>query len=1351
MSLFYRSLLTLLLAGFSGLVLAQPQLYSAQQRARLYDLAQRASDKYTENYSLARAKAIALGRELLTVRPDGRIIWLRGISETGELIYYSTESTTAAGISTKTNSLYAGGNLGLSLTGGSAIMQNRLGEWDGAAVRATHVELAGRVTQGDDGGTGLSNSLEDSQLHATHVAGILIAAGRNPLVRGMAYGAKLTAYNAANDDAEMIAEAAKGLLVSNHSYGAVNGWYEIPNPTGSITWRWLGDPALSEVEDYKFGQYDADSRAWDVIANNAPNYLIVKSAGNSHGPEGPTPGTQHYVGQTTTVSSLTRSDQTGYDQVSSNSTAKNILTVGAVFNLTNGYNQSADVRTVSFSSWGPTDDGRIKPDLVGIGVNVLSSVATSDSVYEALSGTSMSSPQVAGSLFLLQELYGQRNAGKFMRSATLKAVALHTTSEAGANPGPDYTYGWGILNTEAAARVLLNDANNHLLNERTLATGSTYSVSVVASGRGPLTGTICWNDPAGTTQGRTFNDRTPRLVNDLDLRIAGGGKTSLPWTLNPASPTTAATPGDNIRDNVEQIRIDNPVPGQTYTITVSHKGTLSGSSQDYSLILSGVGGTAYCTSGASSSADTKIGRVQFGTLDQAGAAGCTTYTSFLDQTVTDIQLGQTIPLSVGIGTCGAAKTAVVKAFADWNADGDFADAGETLTTSGPTASGATFTANVTVPGSATIGQLVRLRLVAGETTDANAVQACGSYAGGETQEYLLRVVQASNDFGSIGLLSPTGNFCAPTNTQPVTVQVRNYGTARQTNVPVTLQIFDQGNTLISTLTSRVASLSAFTTGQVVFAASTLPTFAAGQTYRFVVTTNLTGDQNGANNTITETRTTAATPVGQFTAASCGTGSTVTLRNTGTGTAFWYDASNNLLAAGNQATIATQPAGGVLAGLDDFRGTLGVAAKSLLGGGTYAGNFGPEPIITTTVPITIESAQLYIAAAGQITFGISRLDGTPTGSSVTLDVVPTRNPSLTAVTNGQLVDDPNDPGATYPLNLTIPAGGNYKITISYANGASIFRSNVGVTGFPYQIKTQNGTPIVSMRGSLFNNATTNTVDTLTAAYYYLYNMQIKSANCPGAGRTPVAVTPGTGGGTATISTTSPTSICRTGGAVPLQAVAPGSPAGTGFQWLRNGVVIAGTTGPAYTATTSGTYTAQAVNTCPGPASNAIVVTLRSGSAPTVTLSGQTLTSSAATGNQWLLNGVAIPGAVYQTLIAPQTGRYSVQVSDVCGTATSTEAYVSILATEDEAASLFRVYPNPTQRFVTVEVAATTLARPAPTVRIVDLAGRTVLTSGMQRDGKIYTSTLSVSQLAAGTFVVVVDDNERNAVRRKFVKQ
>ena len=85
----------------------------------------------------------------------------------------------------------------------------------------------------------------------------------------------------------------------------------------------------------------------------------------------------------------------------------------------------------AYSSWGPTDDGRIKPDLVGTGDAILSSSANGDDAYSTLTGTSVSAPNVAGSLLLLQEFYARQTYGFTMRAATLKGLVLHTANEAG--------------------------------------------------------------------------------------------------------------------------------------------------------------------------------------------------------------------------------------------------------------------------------------------------------------------------------------------------------------------------------------------------------------------------------------------------------------------------------------------------------------------------------------------------------------------------------------------------------------------------------------------------------------------------------------------------------------------------------------------------------------------------------------------------------------------------------------------------------------------------------------------------------------------------------------------------------
>ncbi len=122
------------------------------------------------------------------------------------------------------------------------------------------------------------------------------------------------------------------------------------------------------------------------------------------------------------------------------------------------------------------------------------------------------------------------------------------------------------------------------------------SIPLIASGKGDLTATISWTDPEGKVGSAILNDRTPRLVNDLDIRIKDNAGTYLPFILDPAAPANLAKPGDNIRDNIEKIIIVGAIPGKSYELSYSHKKTLKDNApQDYTIILSGIGGQKYCS------------------------------------------------------------------------------------------------------------------------------------------------------------------------------------------------------------------------------------------------------------------------------------------------------------------------------------------------------------------------------------------------------------------------------------------------------------------------------------------------------------------------------------------------------------------------------------------------------------------------------------------------------------------------------------------------------------------------------------------------------------------------------------
>jgi PKD repeat protein len=513
-------------------------------------------DKIYEDYRQS-VETYALERDMLLreVTNNGRTLSLIRIMPSGVPEFYLTHNLLAAQ-NVGVNRLRPGADLSLNLTGKAVTV----GVWDSGSTNVEHQEFGDRVEIKDN------IPFDD---HGTHVAGTIAAAGINPQAQGMAYETQIFAYEFNNDNAEMAAEAANGLIISNHSYGLRTGWDLNASGTG---WQWFGDPSVSNIEDYRFGYYDdTNSRVWDDIAFNAPYYLIVKSAGNDR----------------TDVGDGTRPPDGPYDCLEPKSVAKNILTIGAVEHLDNGYAGPEDVVMSAFSSWGPTDDGRIKPDISAIGVDVFSTLSGGVSAYGFLSGTSMSAPNTTGGLALLQEYYGQLYYGRQMLSATLKALAIHTAREAGANPGPDYEYGWGLLAVDRAANLITsNDNESFIINELNLAANDSVVIRVNSDGLQPLEATICWTDVPGDPAPISLNPTDLMLVNDLDLRIRDeNGNTFQPWILDPANPEDQATQGDNFRDNVEKVVIAAPTAGE-YTITIKHKNDLRNGNQDFSLIVS---------------------------------------------------------------------------------------------------------------------------------------------------------------------------------------------------------------------------------------------------------------------------------------------------------------------------------------------------------------------------------------------------------------------------------------------------------------------------------------------------------------------------------------------------------------------------------------------------------------------------------------------------------------------------------------------------------------------------------------------------------------------------------------------
>lgn len=412
-----------------------------------------------------------------------------------------------------------------------------VGEWDQCGV--AHADLAGRVTI-RDGSTVTCD-------HSTHVAGTIAGDGTgNANAEGMATGATLNSYNWNNDTNEMALTGVTlpivGMIfpaveVSNHSYGAIIGWNN-----GAF----INNQAL-------FGSYTAQSRRFDEIVIDR-SISVVKSAGNDRNDVDPNPlvapNGPNDCFQIPGIAIANRC----IDPVAS---AKNVITVGA----TNGAGG-----VTGFTSFGPTDDGRTKPDLVADGSRLTSTVpniafdgdgdGTEDCAgnYCQMSGTSMATPVVSGIIALLREQAA--NLQRNLLPSSYKALLVQSAAEVG-NQGPDFSTGWGRADAQAAADLLRNPAGPCITEVRLDTTGDSADFPIcVAPGAAEVRVSIAWDDPAATA------GATNTLVHDIDLRlIQPDGTVRQPWVLNAGNPGALAGVGNDSINNVEQVRVQAPAAG----------------------------------------------------------------------------------------------------------------------------------------------------------------------------------------------------------------------------------------------------------------------------------------------------------------------------------------------------------------------------------------------------------------------------------------------------------------------------------------------------------------------------------------------------------------------------------------------------------------------------------------------------------------------------------------------------------------------------------------------------------------------------------------------------------------------
>jgi len=453
----------------------------------------------------------------------------------------------------------------------------KVGVVDGGWVRTTHQEFGGRVTDKTDH-TNVNNASSD---HATHVSGTIGATGVVSAAQGMANATSLYGYSfydisGATSVQTMVDDHS--LILSNHSYGIVYSYVSANN---------------------LFGYYSSGASSLDAKIVAQPNHIYFKSAGNDRA--------DYDYEHNDAWSDYSTLNSWGV--VNHESVAKNVIVMAAADNdslsqyfgiyididNSGGYNAGDPFAYLNptandytqlnpgiayFSSPGPSSDGRIKPDLAADGFDVYSTSHASDTSYVYKSGTSMSAPASTGSAALIVEAYRDiHGADSHIRSDLMKALLINSVHDVGTQ-GPDYAYGYGMIDAKAAVDTLQSDNGQATqLITASVTNGATKSYTLILTQASNVQASLAWIDPAGDPANQ--NDL---LINDLDLYIESStGTKYYPWKLDKNNPSNAATrTSENRTDNA--VKVDASLPAGTYTIKIV--GFEVTGTQDFALVSS---------------------------------------------------------------------------------------------------------------------------------------------------------------------------------------------------------------------------------------------------------------------------------------------------------------------------------------------------------------------------------------------------------------------------------------------------------------------------------------------------------------------------------------------------------------------------------------------------------------------------------------------------------------------------------------------------------------------------------------------------------------------------------------------
>jgi hypothetical protein len=439
--------------------------------------------------------------------------------------------------------------------------------FDGGTVRSTHETF--------DAGGGSRVTLVDAAAissHSTHVAGTVggdgaptSSGGRG---RGMATGTSILSAGYSQVGGTMLfwdnaGDIEVDYTLSRNTHNADLGTNSIGSNTAAN-----GYPCDRE------GDYDLTGALLDsIVRDDNPSVngamILTWANGNERG------GGAGRCGA-------------NFNTTAPPSCAKNPIQVGAT--------NSDGGSMTSFSSWGPCDDGRMKPVISGPGcetgrvtgeTSLYSSTSTSNTSYGGSCGTSMSTPAVAGTVALMIQDWralGHGGANDRPLPALVKGWLIHGATDLGLD-GPDYIYGYGGVDARKTIDILR--AGNGSLGDAATAWGTESATNgsvdtffiTVPTNTAELKATLAWDDFAAAAFAANA------VVNDLTLELIAPDTTvRQAWVLDPANPHLAATTGTNTRDNQEQVLVQNPAAG-VWTVRVTGTSVPQGP-QSYGLIYS---------------------------------------------------------------------------------------------------------------------------------------------------------------------------------------------------------------------------------------------------------------------------------------------------------------------------------------------------------------------------------------------------------------------------------------------------------------------------------------------------------------------------------------------------------------------------------------------------------------------------------------------------------------------------------------------------------------------------------------------------------------------------------------------